>query len=143
MSDLLINGIGSPVKGSLKEDVCAAAKDASPSRIVAATDMLLPRLEVNYNTYIHGPSEAAGRAEPQRKSKGPFGGCAAITVVKSSNQSQRCVSNHHGKQLGNSSNKRGSGTIASHIKNGTVINSCTDANEETEAATNSSDDGGV
>jgi len=40
MSDLLINGIGSPVKGSLKEDVCAAAKDASPSRIVAATDML-------------------------------------------------------------------------------------------------------
>ena len=41
MSDLLINGIGSPDKGSLKEDVCAAAKDASPSRIVAATDMLV------------------------------------------------------------------------------------------------------
>lgn len=43
MSALLINWMGSPVMGSLKEDVCAAAEDASPSRIVAATDILYRR----------------------------------------------------------------------------------------------------
>lgn len=39
----VMNSMGSPVKGSINEDVCAATKDASPSRIATATDMIRGR----------------------------------------------------------------------------------------------------